>query len=149
MPRVQTIEPASPLARRWQRLLLILSLCWHYAIQRQKVEMAYRGDFLINLVTSMVNIALQVVFIWALFSQIKEIRGWSFKELLLIYGMNRISFGWFSIFCFEAMGRFSDYYLIEGNLDRPLLRPMNPLLQVLMENISLRYVTQLAFGTGI
>ena len=133
----------------FSEFLRALALCWHYGLQRQKVEMAYRGDFLINFVISLLNLFLQVFFIWALFSQVKEIRGWSFEELLLIYGMNRISFGWFSIACFEAASKFSDYYLIEGNLDRPLLRPVSPLLQVVMENISLRYVTMLVSGTLI
>ncbi|MCH7471621.1 ABC-2 family transporter protein, partial [bacterium] len=50
---------------------------------------------------------------------------------------------------FELSVRLADFYIIEGNLDRPLLRPLSPLFQLVMENISLRDLTVVLKGTAI
>lgn len=126
-----------------------VAICWHYGLQRQKVEMSYRGDFLINLFINVFHSVIQLFFIWALFYRVPEIAGWRFEEVVLIYGFGQLGFGYFRIFFFEMVVRFADFYIIEGNLDRPLVRPLSPLLQVVMENINLREFTVILKGTAI
>ena len=111
--------------------------------------MAYRGDFLINTGINLLYSVVQIFFIWALFSRVPEIAGWSFEEVILIYGFGQLTFGYFSVGFFNMAIGFSDFYIIEGNLDRPLLRPLSTLLQVVMENINLRDVTILVKATVI
>jgi len=126
-----------------------LAICWHYALQRQKVEMAYRGDFLINTFINVLYSIVQIFFIWALFYRVPTIAGWSFEEVVLIFGCGQLSFGYFSLGFFNFVVGFADFYIIEGNLDRPLLRPLSPLFQLVMENISLREVVIVLKGTLI
>ena len=126
-----------------------LAICWHYALQRQKVEMAYRSDFLINTGINLVYSVVQIFFIWALFYRVPEIAGWRFEEVVLIYGFGQLTFGYFSVGFFNTAIGFADHYIIEGNLDRPLLRPISPLFQVVMENISLREAVIILKGTLI
>jgi len=131
------------------RLGRALAMCWHYALQRQKVEMAYRSDFLVNVGVSFLYSVIQIFFIWALFYRVPTIAGWSFEQVVLIYGFGQLSFGYFSVSFFSLVIGFGDYYVIEGNLDRPLLRPLSPLFQLVMENIALRDVTIVLKGTVI
>ncbi|MCB1218736.1 ABC-2 family transporter protein [bacterium] len=126
-----------------------LAMCWHYGLQKQKVEMSYRADFLAQLVLSFVHIAVQLFFISALFFQVKDLKGWELPELILMYGIGRICFGWFNIAFFNMSVSLSDHYIIEGNLDRPLLRPLSPLFQVVLENLNFRDITQVLTGTAI
>ena len=136
--------------RHWlSRGLYILSMLWHYAVQRQKVELAYRADFAVNLVINLFYSVIQLFFLWALFARVPSIRGWTFEEIVLIYGFGQLSFGWFSTVFGELVVGFSDYYVIEGNLDRPLMRPLSPLLQLVMENLHLRELTIVLKGTAI
>ena len=132
-----------------RRFAFYTSLLWHYGLQRQKVEMAYPADYLINIGINLMYSVVQLFFIWALFYRTPTIAGWSFEQVVLIYGFGQISFGYFSICFFELSVGFCDYYVIEGNLDRPLLRPLPPLLQLVMENISLRDITVVVKGTAI
>jgi ABC-2 type transport system permease protein len=131
------------------RLSWALGLCWHYALQRQKADMAYRADFLVNFFVNIGYSIMQLFFLWAIFYRVPTLAGWTFEQVVLIFGCGQISFGYFSVFCFELAVGFTDYYVIEGNLDRPLLRPISPLLQLVMENITLREVTVIIKGTAI
>lgn len=116
----------------------VLALCWHYGVQKQKVDMAYRGDWLFSVVTSLFYTGLQLFFLWALFSRTNQLGGWRLEEVFLMFGFSQLSFGYFSVAFFELANRLPEYYILEGNLDRPLLRPFNPLAQLVMENINLR-----------
>lgn len=131
------------------RLGRAAAMCWHYALQRQKVEMAYRSDFLVNVGINLLYSVIQIFFIWALFYRVPTIAGWTFEQVVLIYGFGQLSFGYFSVGFFSMVVGFADHYVIEGNLDRPLLRPLSPLFQLVMENISLRDVTIVLKGTAI
>jgi len=135
--------------RLLNRTLYILSMFWHYALQRQKIEMAYRADFIINLVINLFYSVVQLFFLWALFARVPTVRGWTFEQVVLIYGFGQLSFGWFMMTFGELVAGFSDYYVIEGNLDRPLMRPLSPLIQLVMENLHLRELSVVIKGTAI
>ena len=135
--------------RLFARAGYILGLMWHYGLQRQKAEMAYPADYLINLGINLFYSVIQLFFLWAIFYRVPTIRGWSFEQVVLIYGFGQLSFGYFSMSFGELVSGLSDFYVIEGNLDRPLLRPASPLLQLVMENIHLRDFSVVLKGTAI
>lgn len=123
------------IAARFSRAI---GICWHYGLQKQKVDMAYRGDFLSYVMVGILYSVIQLFFIWALLRQIPDIKGWTFPAVVLIYGFGQLSFGYFSVGFFDLSIRFADFYIIEGNLDRPLVRPLSPLFQLVMENLNFR-----------
>jgi ABC-2 type transport system permease protein len=134
------------IARKFVRAL---GLCWHYGLQKQKVDMAYRGDFAAYVGVGVLYSVIQLFFLWALLRQIPDIAGWDFPQVVLIYGFGQLSFGYFSIFFFDLAVRFSDFYIIEGNLDRPLLRQLSPLFQLVMENLNFRDIIVVIKGWAI
>ncbi|MCC7477932.1 ABC-2 family transporter protein [bacterium] len=140
-PAAHAYRPPSP--AHW------LALCWHYALQRLKMDLAYRGDYLFAMFTSLLYTCLQLFFLWALFSRVPQVHGWTLEGMILLFGFSQVSFGWFSVGFFELVNQLSDYYILEGHLDRPLLRPAPPLLQLIMENLSLRELHIVVKGTAI
>lgn len=137
------------MAHRLQRLLYVLDLCWEYAKQRIKTDMAYRGDFLFSVTVSALYTGMQLFFLWALFSRTPDIAGWTLPALVLMFGVSQLSFGYFSVGFFELANRLAEFYILEGNLDRPLLRPFNPLAQLIMENLNLRDLQVVVKGMAI
>lgn len=126
-----------------------LALCGQYAAQRLKMDLAYRGDYFFAMLTSLLYTALQLFFLWAMFSRVPEIHGWKLPGVILLFGFSQVSFGWFSVGFFELVNQLSDHYILEGHLDRPLLRPAPVLLQLMMENIALRDLQIVIKGTAI
>lgn len=116
----------------------IVSLCWHYGVQKQKMDMAYRGDWFFSVIVSLGYTGLQLFFLWALFSRTNSLGGWTLPQVILMFGFSQLSFGYFSVAFFELANNMADFYILEGNLDRPLMRPFSPLAQLVMENINLR-----------
>ena len=133
----------------FRRIAHLVAICWHYGVQRLKVDMSYRADFWVNFLLTLGNSVVQLFFIWALFYRVPDIAGWSFPAVVLIYGLGQLSFGYARIFCFDLVIGFSDFYIIEGNLDRPLVRPLPTLLQLMMENLRFRDVSVVLKGTAI
>jgi ABC-2 type transport system permease protein len=132
-----------------RRLGYVLALCWHYGVQKQKVDMAYRGDWFFSVVVSLGYTGLQLFFLWALFARISSLGGWSFEQVVLMFGFSQLSFGYFSVGFFELANKLAEYYILEGNLDRPLLRPFSPLAQLVMENVNLRDLQIMVKGFAI
>ncbi len=119
-------------------LVHYLKLVFLYAAQREKSLMAYRGDFLVGALTSVLTTAINVVFIWVIFQNVPNLLGWKFEELLMIYGFSQLAWGIFATFFLSWTVTFPELYIIEGYLDRILLRPLPPLFQLTMENVELR-----------
>jgi len=121
----------------FRTLIFYAVLFLHYLRQNLKVKLAYRGNFLIGAVSTIVYGVINITFLWTFFSRIPTLKGWTFEEVLLMYGVGEATFGLFAIFFFTFSSHLSWYYIIEGNLDRVLTRPINPFFQVMMENMNL------------
>lgn len=73
--------------------------------------------------------------IWALFDRFHLVKGWTFYEVGLIYGIVHTGFGVAESFA-RGFEEFS-HMLIHGEFDRVLLRPMNPLFQIAVHKVQL------------
>lgn len=75
---------------------------------------------------------LGLVFLWAVFSPVPDIRGWSRAEALLVWGLAEVASG----LCqagFHGLWTQNQRYVLTGEMDRLLLRPVDPLLALLAE----------------
>ena len=102
---------------------------------RAKVRLAYRGDLLLSILGDLLVASVGLVFLWAVFSHVPDIRGWTLHEVLLIWGLAETSTGLFFVL-FQGLWFVNQRYLLGGELDRVLLRPLDPYLQILMDNVS-------------
>jgi len=112
-----------------------LMLFGEYFGQYVKRQMSYRFNFIMQagalIGWSFVNIAM----IHFVFKQVPSIQGWSFGEALLIYGVAHTAFGLSFVFGANLLW-LPSRYIVEGHLDRVLVRPLNPYVQLLMEEFS-------------
>lgn len=114
----------------------ILSIAAHYMGQTVKVKLAYRAELAVSLVSSLLWSAVNLVFFAVIFGEVPSMKGWSFEQVVFLYGFGQYAFGIFSVFAFSLMWQFGSEYLVEGQLDRVLLRPYPPLLQMVLDQLS-------------
>lgn len=107
--------------------------------------MAYKGDFFIALGTSFTATVLGFGFVLVLFSKIPNLKGWSFNELLFLYGFSLIPLGFFNMLSLNLY-QFGEVYIIQGKFDRILLRPIHSLFQVLFESFRLESLQETITG---
>ncbi|RME25865.1 MAG: hypothetical protein D6798_07960 [Deltaproteobacteria bacterium] len=125
-----------------------LGALWRYGLMRAKVRLAYRGDFLLNAVGDFIVAGIGLVFLWAIFSHVPDIRGWSFHEVLFIWGMGEAAAGLFFVL-FQGLWALNQQYVLRGELDRVLLRPLDAYVQIMLDHLNLEDLPVALLGLGM
>lgn len=109
-----------------------VKLYFGYLAQNLKSLMEFRLDFFIGLVGFFFLQACGVIFISLVFSSIPNLQGWSFYEVLFIYGFAQIPRGLDHVFT-DNLWLYAGWKIAKGEMDRLLTRPLNPLFQLIAE----------------
>ncbi len=91
-------------------------------------EMQYRVSFAAELVGNLVVTALDFAAIAILLTRFRSIGGWSLAEVAFLYGTSSVSFSLAELFA-GAFDGF-DRWVVRGEFDRLLLRPLPVLYQM-------------------
>lgn len=108
-------------------------------------QMSFRVDFFIGLLSSLVEQIVYLIFLNVLFGNIKEIAGFSYGEMLFIYGISTVGRSIHLIF-FDNLWMFGSRYIRRGEFERLLLLPVNPLFQLICERIQPQGLGTTAIG---
>lgn len=103
-----------------------------FFVQYMKAQMQSKVDFIIGFFSFFLNQILGIVFLYLIFEQIPNLNGWNFFQLVFIYGYAQIPRG-IDHFFTNYLWIFTRKTVKEGLFDRYLLRPVNPLFQILVE----------------
>ena len=125
-----------------------LSLIWQYFVQYTKVRLAYRADFLTSLVTTALGTLAGVGAVWLIFRRAPLIHGWSFDEILFLYGFGLLPLSLFNLLSINLY-YFSEIYIVQGKFDRVLLRPVHTLVQILFEQFRVEALGDAVLGIAI
>ncbi len=125
-----------------------VSLSWHYLVILLKTRLAYRADFLVQVGSDLLLQAVDIVFLSMLFSRVDALAGWRFAEVLFIYGFFLIPFALFNA-SFAALSAVGGRYVVQGELDRVLVRPVSALLQVQLELVRPQTLNGVVLGVII
>lgn len=125
-----------------------LGIIGAYFTQFLKMRLAYRVDFFVDLVANLFAVGAQLAVLGALFGKIEALQGWTYHQVLFIYGFSLLPLGLFNLVSGNLYG-FAEKYIAEGNLDRVLLRPVNPLAQVVFESFNISGMNEIILGVGI
>lgn len=106
-----------------------------FLAQRLKVRLAYRLDFVINALGDVLLAAVGLVFLATLFEHVDSLGAYTPSEVLFCWGFAETAVGLFFVF-FQGLWSLNQRYIVGGDLDRVLLRPVDPYLQVLLDNVS-------------
>ena len=122
-----------------------LRLFGMYFSQYAKARLEYRADFFSSVLASFLGTAAAFGFLLIVFSRVPAVKGWSFEEMVFLYGFSLVPLGIFNVLAWNLY-QFADRYLIEGRFDRVLLRPVSSLFQVLFESFRLESLQETATG---
>jgi len=120
-------------------------LLFDYFTQYAKVQLGYRGDFIVSLITSFAATIFGLAFVIILFRKAPQLAGWTLPEEIFLYGFSLIPYGVFNILA-GNLYNFGNDYIIEGKFDRILLRPISSLFQILFETFRIEAVQGIATG---
>jgi viologen exporter family transport system permease protein len=118
-----------------------------YFSQYAKARLEYRLDFFSSVFASFLGTAASFGFLLIVFSRVPALSGWSYDEMIFLYGFSLIPLGVFNVLSWNLY-LFSERYLIEGRFDRVLVRPVNPVFQVLFEAFRLEALQETVTGVA-
>lgn len=122
---------------------------WPVFIARNlQSKMAYKLDFFLGIIATFLTQLLGFMLLWVVFSQLKNLAGWSYTEVLFMYGFAAVPNGLVEFFL-DGIWDISDRYVIKGELDRLLTRPMNPLLSIVAAHMEPHGLGSVLFGLGV
>ncbi len=115
--------------------------------QNIKSILEYKADFLVGVFSTFLIQATTFLSIWVIFQNVNEIKGWSFYEIALVYGLLSTCKSFFGL----LMGPLWDfgYFIKQGHFDRIMLRPINPFFHLISSKIHHHNLGELAVGFAI
>jgi ABC-2 type transport system permease protein len=108
------------------------SLYYHFLLQRFKILMEYRVNFLIGASSTIFVQGAGLLAIWVVMSQVPSLNSWSLDEVLLVYGMITLAKSINHMFA-DNLWTIGRMYIRSGNFDRFLVRPIDPLFHLLAD----------------
>src|SRR5207248_8517497 len=106
----------------------------HFLRMHFKELMEYRVSFIIGLASVVLVQGASLATIWVLMRQVPSLNGWTLPEVLLIYGLIIFSRSCSQMFT-ESIWHVG--FMIQlGDFDRYVVRPIDPLFQVLAGHFS-------------
>ena len=101
-------------------------------------------DSIIGIIAMTIKCAVNFCMLLLLYQIVDEIAGWSFMEMLFLYGMSTVSFALWHCFFIDVIT--IPLYIQTGEFDRFLLKPVDPLFQIMMETFDEDGWGELFFG---
>lgn len=118
----------------------------YLAVLRSRIQSqrSYKANFRIDLASSFIVGLVELAEVWVLFYNVDVLGGFTFPQILLVFGMADVSFS-FADMVFGHCDRLPTY-IRAGTLDVFYLRPQPLLLQLVTSDISLRRLTRALVG---
>ena len=110
--------------------------------------MEYKIDFLTGAVSFLLGQAVNIAFLWIIFSQIPELKGWDYNEIIFIYGFSLLPKALDHLFC-DNLWMVGYSIVAKGEFDKYLTRPINPLFTVIVERFQVDALGELIVGVAL
>lgn len=124
-----------------------LSIYKEMMAQSIKVNLAYRADLLIGILSFVAIQAVGLFSIRLMFNYIQVLAGWTFEEVLLIYGLFQIPRGIDHLLTDNVW--LIPQHVRKGTFDKYLTKPLNVLFHICAEKFQFEAFGELIFGLGI
>ncbi|WP_075980266.1 ABC transporter permease [Bacillus massilinigeriensis] len=121
--------------------MFYISMFFQYVAQYLKTRLEYRANLLVEIFSDLLSQAVNLIFILVVFGHTSALNGWSQDEIIFIYGFFLIPYALFS--SFFNIWDFNERYIVKGEMDRILTKPIHSLFQVILERMELESL----FGT--
>ena len=114
--------------------------------QDLKSKMSYRADFIISTIGMICTNISGFISFWILFRSFPSINGWSYYEMLFLYGFSLISIT--PVQCFFDNNWSLRQAVYSGDFIKYCFRPINMFFYYQSEVFDIKGLGQLAFGIG-
>jgi ABC-2 type transport system permease protein len=114
--------------------------------QDLKSKMSYRADFIISTIGMIFTNISGFVSFWILFKNFSSINGWSYYEMLFLYGFSLVSIT--PVQCLFDNNWSLRIYVYSGDFIKYCFRPINLFFYFQSEVFDIKGLGQLAFGIG-
>lgn len=122
-----------------------LRLYGRYVAVSLRSQMQYPGSFITTSVGAFAATITDFVAIWALFTRFRQIEGWQFADVALLYGTISVAFA-FADALTRGFDIFGEQFVKTGDFDRLLVRPRSTVLQLLGYELRATRIGRLAQG---
>lgn len=124
-----------------------LRIYFHYFLIYIRGKASYKLDFLVGIISNLLVGGFGLLFVLVLMDGkiINSLGEWSKEEVLFIYGYSLLAFSFFNCVS-QNLFRFGDRYIIGGQFDRVLLRPLSSIAQILFESFNLDSIGTFILG---
>ena len=119
-----------------------------YATMQLKARLAYREDLVLRGLGELLVTAAGLVVVLTIYHHVPTVRGWSVHEVLLCWGIAEAGLGLFWT-VFRGLHLLNRQYILGGELDRVMLRPMDPLVQVLLDHLAPESLAKVVLGLAV
>lgn len=116
-----------------------------FTTQYLKILMQSKTNFFIGLFAMFCFQATGIVFIYLIFQNIPNLNGWSLDQVVFIYGFAQLPRGLDHLIT-DFIWIFSQNVIVRGDFDRYLLRPINPLFQLIVERFQPDALGEIVIG---
>ncbi|NUJ33013.1 ABC-2 family transporter protein, partial [Pseudoalteromonas sp. 2103] len=106
-----------------------------YMSQYIKTKLQYRTDLVVEFLSDLMFQGVNLIFILVVFGHTQLLNGWTRDEIIFIYGFFLIPFALFA--SFFNIWDFNERYIVRGEMDRVLTRPVHSLFQIVLERMEL------------
>jgi ABC-2 type transport system permease protein len=113
-----------------------------------KSRMEYRQAFFMGYVVQWISRGVEVLGIWILLSRFDHIHGWSFTEVLFLYGLNMLSYGLAGVLLFGPVQQLEGL-VQNGTFDSLLVMPVNPLFHLVARYFNAVFLGHILLGLVI
>ncbi|MCA1036026.1 MULTISPECIES: ABC transporter permease [Bacillus] len=115
--------------------MFYISIFFQYVSQYMKTRLEYRADLAVEVVSDLLFQAVNLIFILVVFGHTSYLSGWNRDEIIFIYGFFLVPYALFS--SFFNIWDFNERYIVKGEFDRILTRPVHSLFQIVLERMEL------------
>ncbi|MDO5558959.1 MAG: ABC-2 family transporter protein [Oscillospiraceae bacterium] len=114
--------------------------------QDLKSKMSYRADFIISTIGMIFTNISGFISFWILFKNFPSIAGWSYHEMLFLYGFSLVALT--PVQCLFDNNWNLRGYVYSGDFIKYCFRPINIFFYYMSEVFDIKGLGQLAFGLG-
>lgn len=125
------VVPRDASTRALLRGRALARLIWRVTLLNVRARLEYRVDFLLWMLQGAAYQAMGLTFVWAVLLRFHAIRGWSTGDVIFMFSLRLLAHSFCMTLFLNVMS--VPAMIRQGTFDRVLLRPMNPLLQVLIQ----------------
>jgi len=123
-----------------------LGLAWELEKASFRGQLAYRVDFVILILMGVAYQGSGFAVIWVMLHRFHSIGGWSVADVAVLYSLRLLAHAAWLV----PLNQISvlDDLVRAGSLDRYLVRPLNPLVQIMTNRFEMNVIGDVVTATG-